>query len=105
MTSTQVFVGIDVSKKQLDLAFRPEGRFAAPNDETGLPGAPTPEHRLPRPGSVGSHGGIEIPLAGALAAAGVPVVVVNPRQVRTLRRRQETGQDRWAGRPHAGALR
>src|SRR5260370_804354 len=33
MTRTQVFVGIDVSKKQLDMAFRPEGRFAAPNDE------------------------------------------------------------------------
>jgi transposase len=29
-------------------------------------------------------GGIEIPRAGALAAAGVPVVVVNPRQVRAF---------------------
>lgn len=27
-------------------------------------------------------GGLEIPLSGVLAAAGVPVVVVNPRQVR-----------------------
>jgi hypothetical protein len=36
MTSTQVFVGIDVSKKQWNLAFRPEGWFAAPNDEAGF---------------------------------------------------------------------
>jgi len=83
MTSTQVFVGIDVSKKQLDLAFRPEGRFAAPNDEAGF------AQVLERLSTVSpalvvleATGGIEIPLAGALAAAGVPVVVVNPRQVR-----------------------
>jgi transposase len=83
MTSTQVFVGIDVSNKQLDLAFRPEGRFAAPNDEAGF------AQVLERLSTVSpalvmleATGGIEIPLAGALAAAGVPVVVVNPRQVR-----------------------
>src|SRR5256885_16276974 len=35
MMRTQVFVGIDVSKAQLDVAFRPEGRFSAPNDEAG----------------------------------------------------------------------
>ena len=27
MTSTQVFVGVDISKAQLDLALRPEGQF------------------------------------------------------------------------------
>lgn len=83
MRSTQVFVGIDVSNKQLDLAFRPEGRFAAPNDEAGF------AQVIERLSTVSpalvvleATGGIEIPLAGALAAAGVPVVVVNPRQVR-----------------------
>lgn len=35
-------------------------------------------------------GGLEVPLAGALAAAGLPVVVVNPRQVRDFAR--ATGQ-------------
>src|SRR2546428_13778333 len=35
MMRTQVFVGIDVSKAQVDVAFRPEGRFSAPNDEAG----------------------------------------------------------------------
>src|SRR6267143_790646 len=83
MTRTEVFVGIDVSNKQLDLAFRPEGRFAAPNDEAGF------AQVIERLSTVSpalvvleATGGIEIPLAGALAAAGVPVVVVNPRQIR-----------------------
>jgi transposase len=83
MTSTQVFVGIDVSKKQLDLAFRPAGRFAAPNDEAGFAQVIERLSTLsPALVVLEATGGIEIPLAGALAAAGVPVVVVNPRQVR-----------------------
>ena len=36
VTSTQVFVGIDISKAQLDLALRPEGQFSAPNNEAGF---------------------------------------------------------------------
>ena len=36
MTPAPWFVGIDVSKAQLDIALRPEGRFVVPNDETGL---------------------------------------------------------------------
>jgi transposase len=35
MTSAQVFVGIDVSKAQLDVALRPKGQFSAANDEAG----------------------------------------------------------------------
>lgn len=83
MTRTQVFVGIDVSKAQLDLALRPEGRFSAPNDEAGC--AQVLERlRAVSPTLVvlEATGGLEIPLTGVLAAAGVPVVVVNPRQVR-----------------------
>lgn len=83
MTRTQVFVGIDVSKTQLDLALRPEGRFSAPNDEAGC--AQVLERlRAVSPTLVvlEATGGLEIPLTGVLAAAGVPVVVVNPRQVR-----------------------
>jgi transposase len=83
MTSAQVFVGIDVSKAQLDIALRPEGRFAASNDDAGfaqvlerLRGAP------PTLVVLEATGGLEIPITGILAAAGVPVVVVNPRQVR-----------------------
>ena len=83
MMSTQVFVGIDVSKARLDLAFRPEGRCSAPNDEAGC--AQVLERlRAASPTLVvlEATGGLEIPLTGVLAAAGVPVVVVNPRQVR-----------------------
>ena len=81
--SAPMFVGIDVSKAQLDVAVRPDGRFAVSNDDAGIAqviarlraGPPT---RV----VVEATGGLEMPLAGALAAAGFPVVVVNPRQVR-----------------------
>ena len=83
MTVPHVCVGIDVSKAQLDVALRPEGRFAVSNDETGFTQL---IERLSRVAPVRvvleATGGLEIPLVGALAAAGLPVVVVNPRQVR-----------------------
>jgi transposase len=83
MASAQIFVGIDVSKAQLDVALRPEGLFSAPNDEAGC--AQVLERlRAVSPTLVGleATGGLELPLTGVLAAARVPVVVVNPRQVR-----------------------
>src|SRR2546425_8456389 len=83
MMRTQVFVGIDVSKAQLDVAFRPEGRVSVPNDEAGC--AQVLERLRAVPPTLvvlEATGGVEIPLTGGLAAAGVPVVVVNPRQVR-----------------------
>jgi transposase len=78
-----VFVGIDVSKAQLDVAVRPDGRFTVPNDEAGIAQviarlSAEPPARV----VVEATGGFEMPLAGALAAAGFPVVVVNPRHVR-----------------------
>jgi transposase len=78
-----VFVGIDVSKAQLDVAVRPDGRFAVSNDDAGI--AQVIERLSTGPPTrvvVEATGGFEMPLAGALAAAGFPVVVVNPRQVR-----------------------
>jgi transposase len=80
---TQVFVGIDVSKAQLDLAVRPEGSLALPHDEAGI--AQVVKHLQPLAPTLivlEATGGLELPLTGALAAAGLPVVVVNPRQVR-----------------------
>jgi transposase len=84
MTSDRVFVGIDVSKDRLDVALRPSAeRWAVANDE---PGFATVVARLQAVHPTGvvleATGGLEIPLTGALAAAGLPVVVVNPRQVR-----------------------
>lgn len=83
MTSASVFVGIDVSKAQLDIALRPEGRFAVTNDEAGVA---TVVERLrgvqPTVVVLEATGQLEVPLASALAAAELPVAVVNPRQVR-----------------------
>jgi len=83
MTVPHVFVGVDVSKAQLDVALRPDGGFAVSNDETGIMQL---IERLSRAAPVRvvleATGGLEIPLVGALVTAGLPVVVVNPRQVR-----------------------
>ena len=91
MTTGSWFVGIDVSQAQLDLALRPEGRFSVPNDEAGFAQILERLRAVP-PALVvlEATGGLEIPLTGALAAAGLPVVVVNPRQVRDFAK--ATGQ-------------
>ena len=78
------FVGIDVSKAQLDVAVRPTGkRWTLPYDQTGIEGL-IPQIVDLEPALVLSEatGGLELPLVAALAAAALPVVVVNPRQVR-----------------------
>ena len=78
-----VFVGIDVSKAQLDVALRPTGRFSAANTEAGIAEVLTRlQAVLPTLVVMEATGGLEIPLTEALAAAGMPVVVVNPRQIR-----------------------
>jgi transposase len=87
MTSAQVFVGIDVSKAQLDMALRPEGRFATSNNDAGFAQIIERLRAVPLALVVlEATGGLEIPLKGALAAAGMPVVVVNPRHVRDFAR-------------------
>ena len=92
MTTTPVFVGIDVSKDRLDVALRPTSdRWALAND---APGVATLVARLqglaPTLIVLEATGGLAVPLTGALAAAGLPVVVVNPRQVRDFAK--ATGQ-------------
>ena len=84
MTTESVFVGIDVSKAQLDIALRPEGRFAVPNDEAGIARILAHLRAVP-PALVvlEATGGLEIPLTGALAAAGVPVVVISLERRKT----------------------
>lgn len=91
MTNTPVFVGIDVSKGQLDFALRPGGSRSVPNNEAGF--AQLLEHLKAVPPTLvvlEATGGIELPLTSALALAGLPVVVVNPRQVRDFAK--ATGQ-------------
>src|SRR5438128_12441017 len=85
MMRTQVFVGIDVSKAQVDVAFRPEVRFSAPNDEAGC--AQVLERLRAVPPTLvvlEATGGLEIPLTGVLAAAGGTIVMVNPQHIPDL---------------------
>ncbi|HEX2035809.1 MAG TPA: IS110 family transposase [Chloroflexota bacterium] len=84
MASTPVTVGIDVAKAHLDVAARPDGeRWQVPNDEDGV-AALVARRRPLAPALVvlEATGGLEVLAAAALAAAGLPVAVVNPRQVR-----------------------
>ena len=89
--NTLVCVGIDVSQSQLDVAVRPGACFSVTNDEPGWTTVVAQLRRLaPVRIVLEATGGLEVPLAGALAADGLPVVVVNPRQVRDFAR--ATGQ-------------
>jgi transposase len=83
-----VFVGIDVSKQQFDIAVRPSGEtWTGGQDEAGLSAVVTRLGALaPTLIVLEATGGLEVPLAGALAAAALPVAVVNPRQVRDFAR-------------------
>lgn len=92
-TTTGAFIGIDVSKQQLDVAARPSGaRWAVAKDEGGIAAL---VERLRREGPVTlivveATGGYELAVVAALLLAELPVVVVNPRQVRDFAR--ATGQ-------------
>jgi transposase len=86
MSHPQVVVGIDVSKAQLDVALRPtEDCWRVHNDEAGS-ASPVERLRTAQPTLVvlEAPGGWEVPVTGALAEAGLPVVVVNPRQARDV---------------------
>jgi transposase len=81
-----IIIGIDVSKDRLDVAVRPSGEvFAIARNPVGL------EQLALRLGALSPHlvaleatGGFETVVAAALAAARLPVVVVNPAQIRAF---------------------
>lgn len=82
----EITVGIDVSKARLDVHVHPVGEsFAVGNDEVGV------EALVERLGRLDGLVGIGIEASGRyerlavaeLAAAGLPVVVLNPAQVRS----------------------
>lgn len=78
------YVGIDVSKAHLDVSIRPTGsQWRASNTEAGI-GQVVSQLKDASPQLVvmEATGGIEAPLSAALLAANLPVVVVNPRQIR-----------------------
>jgi transposase len=81
-----IYVGIDVSKDRLDVAVRPSGEsFSVSRNGAGIDDL---IERL-RPLSIKlvaieATGGFETVVAAGVAGAGLPVVVVNPAQVRAF---------------------
>jgi transposase len=99
-----MYVGVDVAKAELVVAARPsDERWSVANDERG---ARTLAERLKRDAPalvvLEATGGYELAAVAALAAAGLPVVVANPRQVRDFAR--ATGQLAKTDRIDAGVL-
>ena len=84
MTQESMYAGIDVAKDRLDLALRPTGTIrTVAYDAAGVRELVSELQALePSVVVLECTGGLELPLAGALAAASLPVVVVNPLQVR-----------------------
>ena len=82
------YVGIDVSKNQLDIAVRPAGdTWSMPNDVSGITEVVQGLAQLhPALVVLEATGGLQMPLAAALATAGLPLAMVNPRQVRDFAR-------------------
>lgn len=85
---TPVFVGIDVSKAHLDIATRPENtRWQTDNSEAASKQLVARLQRLqPALIVLEATGGYETTLVVALASAGLPVAVINPRQARDFAR-------------------
>ena len=81
-----IVVGIDVSKDRLDVAVRPSGEaFAVERNAAGLDRLIERLRMLsPYIVALEATGGFETVAAAAMAAAGLPVVVVNPAQIRAF---------------------
>ena len=88
MKEFPLFVGIDVSKERLDVAVRPTGEtWQVPYDAEGISSLTGCLRELaPHLVVVEATGGMELALAGELAAAQLSVAVVNPRHVRDFAR-------------------
>ena len=82
------FVGIDVSKDRLDGHVCPSGQaFALARDSKGLEQLVGDLRALgPALIVLEATGGFELTVAAALAGAGLPLAIVNPRQIRDFAR-------------------
>ncbi len=83
-----MYVGIDVAKDRLDVHVRPTGEaFIVARDGEGLAALVIRLGALaPRLVVLEATGGFEVTVASALAAAKLPLAVVNPRQIRDFAR-------------------
>ena len=89
-TDAPAFIGIDVSKDWVDVAVRSTGdTWRVNQDQEGIDALVLRLQSLsPQCVVMEATGGYEMPLSIALGAAGIPVAVVNPRQVRDFARSQ-----------------
>ncbi len=104
MTETDIFVGIDVAKRRLDVALRPSGEaWDVSNDDTGIDSL-VKKLQVVAPSLIvlEATGGLESAAASALTVAGLPCAVVNPRQARDFAK--ATGKLAKTDRIDAGAL-
>jgi transposase len=81
-----IVVGIDVSKDKLDVAFRPGGEsFVVERNALGVEALiERLKHLSVKAVALEATGGFETVVAASLGAAGLPVAVVNPAQVRSF---------------------
>ena len=88
MSAVPCFVGIDVAKAPWDMAVRPSGeRWTVPNEASGVvPLVDRLQTLHPTLMVLEATGGLARAATAALATAGLPVVVVNPRQARDCAR-------------------
>ena len=88
MEQHATYVGLDVAKAQVDVAIRPtDDRWQVSRDEAGIRKLVSQLTTLdPALVLLEASGGLEVPVVAALAAGALPVVVVNPRQVRDFAR-------------------
>jgi transposase len=87
-TVNEIFVGIDVAKTHLDVALEaPVRNWQVDNNESGITALVAELNELqPTLIVLEATGGLELAGVAALAAAQLPVVVTNPRQVRNFAR-------------------
>jgi transposase len=86
MSAPQLCGGVDVANAPLDIALRPTGeRWTVANDDAGMATLVARLQAVP-PTLIGleATGGDQRAVVAALAATGLPVVVVNPRQARDV---------------------
>ena len=83
-----MFIGIDVAKDRLDVHVRPAGEsFVVARDGEGIEDlAKRLKAVTPTLVVLEATGGFETVVAAGLAAAGLPVAVINPRQIRDFAR-------------------